>query len=118
MAFHDDLWTLANHNRTSTRPDIRDAAQRLLTGPHALIPEPARTEWAEALTYTDGEVRYLDRVDEEDARDCAALTNQAVSGGVSWSDVARAYPVFREVRVLVDGTQIIGPWLHQIRTVR
>jgi hypothetical protein len=32
VTFHDDVYALAQHARTSTNPHIRQAAQRLLTG--------------------------------------------------------------------------------------
>ncbi|MEV2239566.1 hypothetical protein [Micromonospora sp. NPDC049891] len=112
MAFHDDLHTLAHHARTSSDPDTRAAANRLLTGAHALLPEPARVDWAEAILYTDGETRYIERLDEADAREHATyLDRQVREGKPGHSDTARAFVVFREVRMLVDGTQINGPWM-------
>ncbi|QKW15417.1 hypothetical protein [Verrucosispora sp. NA02020] len=113
VAFHDDVLTLALHARNSADPNTRDAAQRILTYNHAFIPEPARTEWAEAVTYGDGETRYLEEMDEEDARKHAAHTNahEARGSKAGETGVFRAAAVFREVRMLVDGTQIIGPWM-------
>ncbi|MCG5464266.1 hypothetical protein MED01_002432 [Micromonospora sp. MED01] len=112
-AFHTDVLALAQHARTSPNPDVRDAANRILTGDHALIAEPSRIEWANAITYGDGEVRYFDELDEEDARKHAAHDNRHRAKGreAGETDIAHATAVFREVRVLVDGTQIIGPWM-------
>ncbi len=111
-AFHTDVLALARHARTSPNPDLRAAAQRILTGDHALITETARVDWAEAITYTDGETRYIERLDETDARDQAGQLDRKVRDGKpEHDDIARAYAVFREVRMLVDGTQIIGPWM-------
>lgn len=111
MAFHSDLLALARHAAVDPNPDIRAAAHRILTGDHAIIPEPARTDWAEAITYGDGEVRYLTRWDEAEAREMAAHSNrEARPGSARETDVTHAAAVYREVRVLVDGTQIIGPW--------
>ncbi|WP_341719890.1 hypothetical protein QQG74_09390 [Micromonospora sp. FIMYZ51] len=112
MAFHDDLHALARHARTSSDPNVRAAAQRILTGDHALLPEPARVDWAVAWTYRDGEVRTREVDDEQEARDDASRTNaEAAARDPGDSMPVRAYAVFREVRMLVDGTQIIGPWL-------
>lgn len=113
MAFHDDLITLARHAAIANDPTIRAAAGRMLTGPHALIAEPARVEWAEAVTYGDGEVRYFPEDDEEEARKHTARDNahRALGAAAGETDIAHAVAVCREVRVLVDGTQIIGPWM-------
>lgn len=112
-AFHTDVLALAQHARTSPNPKLRAAAQRILTGDHALIAEPARIDWATAVTYGDGEVRYFDKLDEGDARKNAAHYNrhQAKGNKAGETDIAHAAAVFREVRVLVDGTQITGPWM-------
>ncbi|MFF0822446.1 hypothetical protein ACFYUR_18955 [Micromonospora haikouensis] len=113
VAFHDDLIALAQHARVDPDPDIRAAAHRLLTGDHALIPELARTDWAEAVTYGDGEVRFRGMDDEQEARKFAAHTNthQSLGSKATGTDVAHSAAVYREVRMLVDGTQIIGPWM-------
>ncbi|MEV1013820.1 hypothetical protein AB0I89_24005 [Micromonospora sp. NPDC049801] len=112
-AFHTDVLALAQHARTSPNPDVRAAADRILTGDHALIAEPARVDWAEAITYGDGETRYFNELDEEDARKQAARDNRHRAKGrdAGETDIAHAAAVFREVRMLVNGTQIIGPWM-------
>ncbi|MEU0078477.1 hypothetical protein ABZY58_11325 [Micromonospora tulbaghiae] len=118
MAFHDDVLALARHallghTMYEIDPELRAAARRLTTGAHAIIPEPARIEWAEAITYGDGEVRYRECDDVTEARSETTYTNQRYAKGTAAgeADVAHAVAVFREVRVLVDGTQIIGPWM-------
>lgn len=111
-AFHTDVLALAQHARTSPNPNVRAAAQRVLTGAHALIAEPTRTEWATALTYDDGETRYRDRDSEQEAREYANAGNiEAIVNDPGSSHPVRLYVVYREVRVLVDGTQITGPWM-------
>ncbi|MFD6565435.1 hypothetical protein [Micromonospora profundi] len=110
-AFHTDVIALARHASTSSNPELRAAASRILTGNHALITETARVDWAEAVTYGDGETRYFEEMDEEDARKHAARDNahRALGAEAGETDIAHAAAVFREVRMLVDGTQIIGP---------
>lgn len=79
---------------------------------YALGEPPQRVDWALAIVYDDGEVRYIDTLDEDEARTQAAAESLhlLVDGPVGHSGAVRAFPAFQEVRVLPDGTQIISPW--------
>lgn len=91
---------------------FHDVAQAIA---YALGEPPDRVDWAEALVYGDGEIRYLDTLDETDARDRAQVSNlEAITSdrAPGETDVVRAFPVYQEMRVLADGMQIISPWLN------
>lgn len=77
---------------------------------------PARIEWAMALTYLTGETKHSAAGDEEHA---ALMADSVATHLASLNEPTRehngvdsAAVVNREVRVLHDGTQIIGPWRH------
>ncbi|MDG4792054.1 hypothetical protein O7626_40270 [Micromonospora sp. WMMD1102] len=82
---------------------------------YALGEPPQRTDWAIAYVAADGETTFVPAVDEAEARRDADDINLgsaslALSGRTDRSHPVRAYAAFQEVRVLPDGTQIIGPW--------
>lgn len=80
---------------------------------YALGEPPQRVDWALAIVYDDGEIRYIDTLDEDEARERAAAKSLQlfVDGPVGHSGAVRAFAAFQEVRMLPDGTQIIGPWM-------
>jgi hypothetical protein len=108
--FLADVAALARHTSIDPDPAIRATAARLLTGVHAAISEPARVDWAVQVTYDDGEIRYRESLDEEDARGDAHASNTRRIVYGPQNDVSNTAPVFREVWSLVDNTQVTGPW--------
>lgn len=79
---------------------------------YALGEPPDRVEWALAYVYDDGEVRYIDMFDEDEARTRAQAEalQLLVDGPVGHSGAVRAFAAYQEVRMLPDDTQIINPW--------
>lgn len=74
---------------------------------------PTRVDWAVACVYADPEeIRYRECDDETEARsDADGVTLDAILRGHDGGSMpVRAFPAYREVREMPDGTQIISPW--------
>lgn len=97
-----------------TRPTSFAATAEAIA--YALGEPPDRTDWAVAYVYDDGEVRYRELDDEQEARaEAERSTLAGLTRPVSGASAVRAYVAFRQTRVLLDGTQIVSPWLDAAR---